>query len=102
MDSWSPATKEQVASIVGRDLCECPESVVELYRLFRTPLRAVPIKRFDNIESVIVVAERDGVVIYYEDVEEGFNISSLAPDGSIASPVFEQWSLLHALLHFEA
>lgn len=63
---------------------------------------ASPIIRFGNTESVFVVADRRGVVIYYEDVEEGFNISLLAADGSIAKPRWEQWKLRHALWHFDA
>ena len=102
MESWSPATAEEVASIVERDLRECPEDLASLFQSIRIPLSAVPIVRFGNLEYVFVVAEKDGVVIYYEDLEEGFNLSRLAADGSIATPRCEQWKLHHALWHFEA
>ena len=49
-----------------------------------------------------MVAEGRGLVIYFEDVEEGFNVSPLSPDGAIASPGYEQWELRHALSHFVA
>ena len=53
--------------------------------------------RLGAIETVFVVAKPGGVVLYYEDVEEGFNISSLLADGAIASPGYEQWALRHVL-----
>jgi hypothetical protein len=102
MESWSPATANEVASIIEKDLRECPEALAALFAEIRTPLRSVPITRFGNIEHVFVVAEKNGVVVYYEDVEEGFNLSRLAPDGSIATPRWEQWKLHHALWHLEA
>ncbi|MBL0027679.1 MAG: hypothetical protein IPO95_04630 [Rhodanobacteraceae bacterium] len=102
MDSWSPATAEDVASMIERHLLECPAELATLFASIRTPLRAVPIERFGNTEYVFVVAEHNGVVVYYEDVEEGFNLSPLAADGSIATPGYEQWKLHHALWHLEA
>src|SRR5688572_8327405 len=102
MESWSPATTDEVASIIERDLQECPEDLAALFSAIRTPLRAVPITRFGNVEHVYVVAEKDGVVVYWEDVEEGFNLYELAADGSIATPRWETWKLHHALWHLEA
>lgn len=102
MENWSPATADEVASIVERQLQGCPANLATLFASIRTPLRAVPIERFGGIESVFVVAEHKGVAVYYEDVEEGFNLSPLAADGSIARPGHEQWNLHHALWHLEA
>ena len=102
MESWSPATAEEVTSIVERELRECPKDLASLFATIRTPLRQVPISRSGTVEYVFVVAEQCGVVVYYEDVEEGFNVSELAADGSIATPGFEQWRLHHALWHLAA
>ena len=102
MVSWTPATSEDVALLIERDLLECPEDLGALFDLIRTPLHQVPIARFGNVEYVFVVAERNGVVVYYEDVEEGFNLSELAADGCIATPRYEEWQLHHALRHLEA
>ncbi len=102
MNSWSPATAEEVTSIVERDLRECPENLAALFGSIRTPFRPVPISRSGKVEYVFVVAEQNGVVVYYEDVEEGFNLSELAADGSIATPGYEQWRLHHALWHLAA
>ena len=102
MESWSPATENEVSSIVDRDLVECPDELLAFFARVRVPLRAVPITRFGEIESVYVAAERDGMVIYYEDVEEGFNLSRLGDDGGIANPGWEQWDLCQALRQLSA
>ena len=102
MESWSPATENEVSSIVDRDLRECPDELLAFFAKVRVPLRAVPITRFGEIESVYVAAERDGMVIYYEDVEEGFNLSRLGDDGGIANPGWEQWDLCQALRQLSA
>jgi len=43
----------------------------------------VSILRYGNREQVVVVAEKSGEVMYWEDVEEGFNISPVGSDGQI-------------------
>lgn len=53
-------------------------------------------------ESVFIVAQLKEMVIYYEDVEDGFNVSEVAPDGSIATPGFEQWTIADAVQHLLA
>ena len=102
MESWSPATEEDVSSMLEQGLRDCSEELLAFFSRVRVPLRAVPIARFGKIESVYVVAERDGVVIYYEDVEEGFNLSRLSEDGTIATPGWEQWDLCRALRQLSA
>lgn len=70
------------------------------FKQIRMAPRATPIVRGDNVESVFVVAERGNEVLYYEDVEEGVNVSPLDSDGVIANPGFEQWELGDALHHW--
>ena len=51
-------------------------------------LYVAPILRYGQIENAVVVARRGDEVIYWEDVEEGFNLSPVSPDGQI----LEHWS----------
>ena len=46
---------------------------------------------------ITTAIEHGASVVYYEDVEEGFNLSALASDGSISQPGFEQSELRHVL-----
>jgi hypothetical protein len=43
--------------------------------------------RHGELENVVVVAKKSDEVIYWEDVEEGFNISRVRSDGLI----LEHW-----------
>ena len=52
--------------------------------------RRVGIRRFEKDETVVVVAESDGVAMYYEDVEDGWNLSRLGSDGYVLEPGYEQ------------
>lgn len=102
MARWSASTIEEIDELVARELCACPDDLAELFASIRVPFRAVPIMRSGAPEHVFAVAERDGVVVYYEDVEEGFNLSRLASDGSILTPGHEQWRLRDALSHLSS
>ena len=80
---WKPASIEIVESIVQADLAECDQEQVSAFDRYAIPLCRAPIVRYGKAESVIVVARRGEEVIYWEDVEEGFNVSPIAPDGRI-------------------
>lgn len=102
MKSWSPISREELDALVAKELAGCEPEQLSAFSAYRTPVRAVAIDRFGSKESVFVVAQRGNVVVYYEDVEEGFNLSSLASDGSIATPGAEQWELKHAISRLAA
>jgi hypothetical protein len=102
METWEPITIAELESLIAVQLGDCSPREQELFTRWRIPLRAVPISRYGHIESVYVVAQHGYRVMYYEDVEEGFNLSSLSQDGAIASPGFEQWELRDALTRFAA
>jgi len=102
METWSPFTREELEALIAKQLPSLTVEQRELYDRIKVPLRSVSILRFGSLESVYVLAQRGNTAIYYEDVEDGFNISDLAPDGSIATPGFEQWELRHVLHNFDA
>jgi hypothetical protein len=59
-------------------------------------------KRFSLVrhgrdEPVFVVAIKEGEALYYEDIEEGFNLSPLSESGALRLHRFEQDALRHAL-----
>jgi hypothetical protein len=80
---WKPATVAIVEKIVLEDLAECdPEQIAEFKQQAVTPYPA-PILRYGKMETLLVVARKGDEVIYWDDVEEGFNISPVAADGRI-------------------
>jgi hypothetical protein len=102
MDTWQPVTAEELEALVVAQLADCSPEQQQLFERCKVTPRLVPIDRYGHIESVFVVAQAGNLVLYYEDVEEGFNISPLSQDGAIASPGYEQWELCHALRHLVA
>lgn len=100
MNAWQPIAADELSQIVERQLATCEPAQRDAFRRLRIPLRAIPIVRSGHVESVFAVAERGNEVLYYEDVEEGFNVSPLDVSGAIANPGFEQWELKHALHHW--
>jgi hypothetical protein len=93
MDDWQPATIEEVNEIVARDLKDCDAEQLAAFNKYRIEPFSAPIGRYGNVESVVVVARKGDQVIYYEDVEDGFNVSPLSPDGQI----LEHWCNDHEL-----
>jgi hypothetical protein len=102
MDSWQPVTLKELESLIAAQLADCSPDQQQLFERCKVAPRLTPIDRGGNIESVFVVAQARDLVMYYEDVENGFNISPLSPNGAIASPGYEQWELRHALRHLVA
>ena len=80
MDDWQPATIEDVNQIVARDLKDCDSEQLAAFDKYRVTPFPAPIVRYGQMESVVVVARNGDHVIYYEDVEDGFNVSPTSPD----------------------
>jgi hypothetical protein len=87
MDDWQPATIEEVNEIVAKDLKACDAEQLAVFNKYRIEAFSAPIVRHGQVESVVVVARNGDQVIYYEDVEDGFNVSPMSPDGQI----LEHW-----------
>jgi hypothetical protein len=92
-----PATVEEVVKIVRDDLAECDEEQLVAFKRYAVEPYAAPILRHGEMENAIVVARRGDEVIYWEDVEEGFNLSPVAPDGRILEHWCNQDELRFAL-----
>jgi hypothetical protein len=78
---WHPATVDEVKKIVRYDLAECDEEQILAYQKYVVEPYVAPILRYGHMENAVVVARRGDEVIYWEDVEEGFNLSPVSPDG---------------------
>jgi hypothetical protein len=85
--TWKPATLDDVRKIMKGDLAKCTPQQTAIFRQYSVEPHFSPIVRYGESGFVVVVAKKSDEVIYWEDVEEGFNISPLGPDGS----VLEHW-----------
>jgi hypothetical protein len=84
---WHSATIEQVNKLVAEDLSACDPQQVAAFQQYAVQPYLAPIIRYGKAEAVVVVARRGDEVIYWEDVEEGFNVSPVGADGRI----LEHW-----------
>lgn len=85
--TWKPASLDEVRNIVKADLGKCTPQQAATFLQYSVEPHFSPIVRYGESGYVVVVAQKSDEVIYWEDVEEGFNISPLGQDGS----VLEHW-----------
>ena len=93
MEEWQPATVEEVKIIVEEDLRECDAEQIAAFNKYAVEPYVAPIVRYGKMESVVVIARRGNQVIYWEDAEYGFQVSSIGSDGR----VLEHWCNQDAL-----
>ncbi|MCU0723461.1 MAG: hypothetical protein MUC63_07590 [Planctomycetes bacterium] len=96
-DPWKPATREEVEAILSEELADCTPEQREAFLRLRVPPREAPVERHGRIETVFVVAQKDDEVLYWEDVEGGFEISPVDGNGRILRRGCDQNSLTIAL-----
>ena len=97
MTVWQPITAVELSEIVDRQLSNCSPSQRSAFEAARVPFYAAPLYRLGAIEPVLVVAEIGDSVIYFEDVEEGFEIAKAGLDGVLPEPSNMQFELCHVL-----
>jgi hypothetical protein len=84
---WRPATIEEVREIVDHDLSQCDTEQLGAFKSHGVDPYYGKIVRYGHSGVVVVVARKGQEVIYWEDVEEGFNVSPIDKDGEIV----EHW-----------
>ncbi|MNK34218.1 hypothetical protein D3C87_527220 [compost metagenome] len=102
MARWTPISHDELEELVSAQLTECSTEHAQQFARLRVPFRTASVMRDGASELVFIVAQLEQMAIYYEDVEDGFNVSEVAPDGSIATPGFEQWTIADAIQHLLA
>ena len=80
---WEPATIDAVKDIVKAHLKQFNSQQIAIFRQYSVEPYFASIVRYGKAESVVVVAQKSDEVIYWEDVEEGFNISLTGPGGHV-------------------
>jgi hypothetical protein len=80
---WAPASVDEVNKIMQEDLARCDDQQLAAFRQHSVKPYRAPILRYGTLGSVVVVARRGDEVIYWEDVEDGFNLAPIAEDGRV-------------------
>ncbi len=99
MGSWTPITEAEFSGLLDRQYDALSEGERKLFDRYRVrPWKAV-IRRSEQAgdEHVFVVAQAVGGVLYFDDVEYGFNISGVDDSGRIITPGGSQSTLKDAV-----
>lgn len=94
---WQPISLAELEELVAKELLHCTQNQRDAFARFRVPFYQVPIHRFGSLESVWVAAELPSGLLYYEDVEEGFELGVLGDDGALQDHGCNQYELSHAV-----
>lgn len=74
-----------------------PTDQRKLFTKFQIPPYKAAIHRLGKLETVFVVAALPAGIVYYEDVEEGFELGRPGADGAISHQGCNQYRLTHVL-----
>lgn len=97
MPTWRPATREEVQAIVAVHQLALGNEQRELFDQIRIEPRACQIERSGQLEAVFVVARVGEAVVFWEDVEEGFELTAPDADGVLRDYGASQFELRHVL-----
>jgi hypothetical protein len=99
MNEWKPITDLEFDDLFERQYAELNKAQRDMFDPFRVPFWRATIRRSESMgeETVIVVAQKDAGVLYFDDIEYGFNISTIDPMGRILTPGGSQNTLKEAV-----
>lgn len=97
MDSWEPMTVQELEALIARQLQDCSPQQQAAFALLRVPIHPVRLHRLGLIEPVLVVARFPQGLLYFEDVEYGFEIGVPGADGVLPTGGCNQLELVHVL-----
>jgi hypothetical protein len=94
IDSWTPATTEEVVSRFESELGLLDPRDRARLDAGRIEPRRVPVD-FRPGESVVVVAEFSGRLLYWEDIEGGWELEEPSGSGGVGGGLANQFDLIH-------
>jgi hypothetical protein len=100
--SWTPINKPELEQIIKVQLEELNSEESTFINRIRCQLQEAKIKRFGKIENVFVVARTKDLIVFYDDVEEGFEVSTVDDSGVISEYGFNQFTLQHVVNQLRA
>jgi len=101
LETWQPITVVELEALVADQLPNCSPSQQVAFASYRVPFYSVAFQRGRALEQVLVVAELPSGLLYYEDVEEGFEVGALDADGILQGHGCNQLELAYALSRAE-
>ncbi len=99
MDDGKPITDSEFDDLFRAQYAELDETQRRIFEQFRVPFWKATIRRSEMYgdETVFVVSQKGDGVLYFDDVEYGFNISTVNSEGRIPQPGGSQYTLREAV-----
>ena len=94
---WEPITRDDLDAVVAAQLARGTPDQQAAFSAQRVPFYTVPLHRLGAVEPVWVVAHLADGWLYYEDVEEGFEVGVPGADGALPERGCNQYELTHIL-----
>jgi hypothetical protein len=92
--SWRPARKEEVEDLLSQGLETLSPSHRHQFERIRTPIRSINVDD-DPGQAVFAVAVVNGKLVYWSDIEEGWEVEEPTSADSIRSRGCNQFELRH-------
>ena len=100
--SWEPITKDELEKEIEAQCSQLSQAELSYFRNIRVPLRPVKIDRWGKLEEVFIIAETGGLIVFYEDIEEGFEITKLNQKNAISEYGANQYTIQHVVNQLRA
>ena len=98
MGTWQPISELELEALVASQLRDCTPAQQAGFANYRVSFYPVPFQRTVASEQVFVVAELPSGLLYYDDVEDGFEVGTLDDRGTVRDHGCNQLELMHVLL----
>lgn len=100
--NWMPITKAELEREIEAQFRELNPEEQAFFRQVQVPMEKFSIERWGVLEKVFVVAKFQNMVVFYEDVEEGFEITVPNQAGVISDYSSSQFRLRHVVNQIRA
>jgi hypothetical protein len=106
MSTWKPITEAEFTNLLSEQYAELDLAERKAFDSSAIPPKLVTITRFNAKftetvnEQVYAVWEKDGWVLYFDDIEYGFNGSAISADDVLLDPRGNQFTLREAVQYY--
>jgi len=98
-DMWVPISRSEFESLYQEQLRELSKAELAAFEKYQVPITECQLCRSAEMgyESVFVVARTENGVLYFDDVEHGFNVAFVDASDRILKPGGSQYRLSEAV-----
>lgn len=91
--NWMPFSKKELENVIAFQCKDMNEVELTYFNKIKVTLELVKIVRCGKAESVFLVAKEGSAIVFYDDIEEGFEIAEPNENGAISDYGASQFTL---------